>query len=312
MWLRRSPAGRTEVRRHRRQQRQPDAKPPRRPGPSPGHRSCWPSAGPGQGERPARAEIPRRKHRTPTSTYAGSTWPTSVPSARFAARIAADGTPPARPGQQRRSHGSPGTLRDSRRLRTAVRNELPRPVPAHDPAGAPPAGHPRSPRRHHVERAQRTSDGSTWTTSTGERRPYSPARAYAQSKLADLLLGRHLAVIRPGARVGPAQHDRPPRLHGGPISRPPDATWRGRATISFPPVRRTILPSQQSVETGAEPLLFAATSPDAEQGAYYGPSRLALVGPHPPGRRFRIRPAPLSSRRSCGAGPRPWWARACQ
>ncbi|MCZ4516512.1 hypothetical protein O3Q52_52100 [Streptomyces sp. ActVer] len=40
-----------------------------------------------------------------------------------------------------------------------------------------------------------------------------------------------------------------------------------------------ILPKQQ-VEEGAEPLLYAATSPEATAGAYYGPGgRFGLVGP---------------------------------
>jgi hypothetical protein len=40
-----------------------------------------------------------------------------------------------------------------------------------------------------------------------------------------------------------------------------------------------ILPSQ-AVEQGAEPLLYAATSPDAITGGYYGPGgRFGLVGP---------------------------------
>ncbi len=30
---------------------------------------------------------------------------------------------------------------------------------------------------------------------------------------------------------------------------------------------------------GAEPLLFAATDPAVEQGAYYGPRHVGLVGP---------------------------------
>lgn len=39
------------------------------------------------------------------------------------------------------------------------------------------------------------------------------------------------------------------------------------------------LPSQ-GVEQGTEPLLYAATSPDAASGAYYGPSKaFGLVGP---------------------------------
>jgi hypothetical protein len=40
-----------------------------------------------------------------------------------------------------------------------------------------------------------------------------------------------------------------------------------------------LLPSQ-GVEQGAEPLLYAATSPDAVNGGYYGPGgRFGLVGP---------------------------------
>jgi len=41
----------------------------------------------------------------------------------------------------------------------------------------------------------------------------------------------------------------------------------------------SFLPSQ-AVEQGVEPLLYAATSPDAFTGGYYGPGgRLGLVGP---------------------------------
>jgi len=108
-------------------------------------------------------------------------------------------------------------------------------------------------------------------------RTYSAARAYAQSKLADLLLGRHLAIIA---------HERGWDLlsttaHPG-ITRT-NLMTAGRnlgrdAGAQLAPVRHTIIPSQ-GVEIGAEPLLFAATSPEAKQGAYYGPSRLALVGP---------------------------------
>ncbi|MCX4911307.1 hypothetical protein [Streptomyces sp. NBC_00878] len=37
---------------------------------------------------------------------------------------------------------------------------------------------------------------------------------------------------------------------------------------------------EQQVEEGAEPLLYAATSPEATAGAYYGPGgRFGLVGP---------------------------------
>jgi NAD(P)-dependent dehydrogenase (short-subunit alcohol dehydrogenase family) len=107
------------------------------------------------------------------------------------------------------------------------------------------------------------------------RTRYRPSSAYGQSKLADLLFALHLAdtarranwaltsnaahpgftrtnLISAGASVG---HDRPRRQ------------WVNGATSLF----------SQSVESGAEPMLYAVTSPDAFNGAYYGPNRL-LVG----------------------------------
>jgi len=113
----------------------------------------------------------------------------------------------------------------------------------------------------------------------GERR-YSRYRSYAQSKLADLILTRQLATIAAergwsllstgadpgytrtnlqtaGASLG---RDRPSRMH---------------QLVS----RLDFLPSQ-AVGPGTEPLLYAATSPAAVQGGYYGPGgRFGLVGP---------------------------------
>jgi NAD(P)-dependent dehydrogenase (short-subunit alcohol dehydrogenase family) len=106
---------------------------------------------------------------------------------------------------------------------------------------------------------------------------YRPATAYAQSKLADMLMGMHLARVAD------------------------DRGWNLLSTIAHPGYTRTnlqttgpnlgrakprkafhgdftLLPSQDVVQ-GTEPLLFAATDPAAEQGAYYGPSRIGLVGP---------------------------------
>ena len=52
----------------------------------------------------------------------------------------------------------------------------------------------------------------------------------------------------------------------------PSFVHRALSTLEF-------LPSQ-GVEQGAEPLLYAATSPDAVAGGYYGPGgRFGLVGP---------------------------------
>ncbi len=109
-----------------------------------------------------------------------------------------------------------------------------------------------------------------------ERR-YGPWSAYAQSKLADLLLGLRLAEV--AQRRG----------------------WALRSTIAHPGFTRTNLQAagpnlgrdrpgfnpfgnwnpvpSQAPEQGAEPLLFAAVDPAAENGAYYGPSgAMGLVG----------------------------------
>jgi NAD(P)-dependent dehydrogenase (short-subunit alcohol dehydrogenase family) len=122
-------------------------------------------------------------------------------------------------------------------------------------------------------------DDLNWT-----RRRFSPQFAYAQSKLADLLLGRQLAAIageRGWELLSTIAHPGYTRTNLQTAGRN-----LGRdAASQLPPIRRTLLPSQ-GVESGAEPLLFAATSPAAEQGAYYGPGgRLGLVGPT---RRARI------------------------
>jgi NAD(P)-dependent dehydrogenase (short-subunit alcohol dehydrogenase family) len=105
---------------------------------------------------------------------------------------------------------------------------------------------------------------------------YRPGAAYAQSKLADMLMGRRLAQLseeRGWTLLSTIAHPGYTRTNlqtaGKNLARESE----------LPPIRRTILPSQ-SVETGAEPLLFAAADAAAEQGAYYGPGGLlGLVGP---------------------------------
>jgi len=109
-------------------------------------------------------------------------------------------------------------------------------------------------------------------------RRYSPQGAYARSKLADLLMARHLAALaveRDWPLLSTVAHPGYTRTNlqtaGANLTRSPAG--------QRPPRRRTLLPSQ-GVEAGAEPLLFAATSPEARQGSYYGPGgRLGLVGP---------------------------------
>jgi NAD(P)-dependent dehydrogenase (short-subunit alcohol dehydrogenase family) len=110
-----------------------------------------------------------------------------------------------------------------------------------------------------------------------ERR-YRSAAAYSQSKLADLLMARHLATVatqRGWHLISSAAHPGFTRTNlqtaGASLGRDKPR----RATIGSVP----LLPSQ-APEQGTEPLLYAATSPDAVNGGYYGPSRfMELVGP---------------------------------
>ena len=104
--------------------------------------------------------------------------------------------------------------------------------------------------------------------------------AYSQSKLANLMMSNHLARLsaeRGWGLLSVAAHPGFTRTNlqtaGASLGRErPSRLVRLRE-------RFNPLPSQ-GVEIGTEPLLFAATSPDAQPGAYYGPSgRLGLVGP---------------------------------
>ncbi|MGQ4514656.1 SDR family oxidoreductase [Streptomyces sp. DW26H14] len=119
-----------------------------------------------------------------------------------------------------------------------------------------------------------------------ERRRYSPSRSYAQSKLANLIFTGRLAALADE--------------HGWPLTSTgahPGYTHTnlqtaganlgdGRPTLMsrLTTVLGAVLPTQ-TVEPGTEPLLQAATSPTATQGAYYGPTgTLQLVGPGGPAR----------------------------
>jgi NAD(P)-dependent dehydrogenase (short-subunit alcohol dehydrogenase family) len=111
-----------------------------------------------------------------------------------------------------------------------------------------------------------------------ERLRYRPMFSYAQSKLADLLFSLHLAGIaraRGWNLISDAAHPGFTRTNlqtaGASLGRdePKRSIFN---TASFIP--------SQSVEPGTEPLLYAATSPDAVNGGYYGPSgAFGLVGP---------------------------------
>jgi NAD(P)-dependent dehydrogenase (short-subunit alcohol dehydrogenase family) len=99
----------------------------------------------------------------------------------------------------------------------------------------------------------------------GER-PYNPDRAYAQSKLANLMFaralhGRAAGVTSIAAHPGWARTDliaNGPKAEGG-------NDWRHRISVVVSPFL------SQSAASGALPLLFAATAPGAAPGGYYGP-----------------------------------------
>lgn len=107
-------------------------------------------------------------------------------------------------------------------------------------------------------------------------RAYSPTRAYARSKLADLLMMVHLAVLAAqrgwpllsaGAHRG---YTRTNLMTSGP-------TLGGGRPGLMESLAYRIVPSQ-GPEQGAEPLLHAATAPNVTAGSYYGP-RWAMIGP---------------------------------
>jgi NAD(P)-dependent dehydrogenase (short-subunit alcohol dehydrogenase family) len=106
-------------------------------------------------------------------------------------------------------------------------------------------------------------------------RHYIPYRAYAQSKLADLLFAQQLARIaheRNWDLMSNAAHPGLTRTN----------LLNARLNVGKDTQKTSIqtrLAPSQSVEQGVEPMLYAATSPDAISGAYYGPRGLfALAG----------------------------------
>ncbi|MFG2951907.1 SDR family oxidoreductase [Streptomyces adustus] len=130
-------------------------------------------------------------------------------------------------------------------------------------------------------------------------RRYSPTRAYAQSKLADLLMMTHLtdlaaergwSLLSTGAHPG---YTRTNLMTSGP-------NLNGGRPGLIESLAYKIVPSQ-GPEQGAEPLLYAAADPGATSGGYYGP-RWALVGP------TKAVPLPRSARDTAAAAR--LWAEA--
>ena len=105
---------------------------------------------------------------------------------------------------------------------------------------------------------------------------YVPMAAYAQSKLANLMFAFELQRRSRENGWGVASI----AAHPG-LSRT-DLIHNGAGPNSIPGRLRTYLPFLfQPAARGALPTLFAATSPDAEPGGYYGPDGLGGVRGYP-------------------------------
>jgi NAD(P)-dependent dehydrogenase (short-subunit alcohol dehydrogenase family) len=107
-------------------------------------------------------------------------------------------------------------------------------------------------------------------------RRYRSVASYGQSKLADMLMGLHLAAVateRGWPLLSTIAHPGYTRTNLQSTGPNLGRARSRRITLNEIPLR----PSQDVVQ-GAEPLLFAAADPAAEQGAYYGPNRLNMVG----------------------------------
>jgi NAD(P)-dependent dehydrogenase (short-subunit alcohol dehydrogenase family) len=115
-------------------------------------------------------------------------------------------------------------------------------------------------------------DDPQWT------RGYRPNLAYAQSKLADLMMTLHLADLASRRGWNLMSNAAHPGFTRTNLQSAGAALGRDKPKRT-PFNSFSFLPSQP-VGPGTEPLLYAATSADAVNGGYYGPSRwFGLVGP---------------------------------
>lgn len=107
-------------------------------------------------------------------------------------------------------------------------------------------------------------------------RGYKPMRAYSQTKLACLMFSLELQRRSDASGWGIESM----AAHPG-ISRT-DLIHNGVGARSAAGLARTFLPFLfQPAWQGALPTLFAATSPEAKPGAYYGPDRMGEIRGYP-------------------------------
>lgn len=112
-------------------------------------------------------------------------------------------------------------------------------------------------------------DGAIDFSDLQAERSYKPMKVYGQSKLADLMFAFELQRRSEANQWGISSF----AAHPG-ISRT-DLITNGAGQFSVSGLMRTFLWFLfQPASQGALPTLFAATSPDARAGAYYGPDKL--------------------------------------
>jgi NAD(P)-dependent dehydrogenase (short-subunit alcohol dehydrogenase family) len=110
------------------------------------------------------------------------------------------------------------------------------------------------------------------------KRGYRPNLAYAQSKLADLMLTLRLADLATGHGWNLMSNAAHPGFTRTNLQTAGASLGRDKPKRT-PFNSFSILPSQE-VGPGTEPLLYAATDAGAVNGGYYGPGRwFGLVGP---------------------------------
>jgi protochlorophyllide reductase len=111
-----------------------------------------------------------------------------------------------------------------------------------------------------------------------EARRYTPWGAYGQSKLANLLFVRELGRRTRAAGVDVTSVAAHPGMSATELSA---NTARARGSRLLGLGARVVDVIAQSVEVGALPQLYAATSPDVEPGGYYGPDGFRETRGHP-------------------------------
>ncbi|WP_329391096.1 SDR family oxidoreductase [Streptomyces sp. NBC_01716] len=111
-------------------------------------------------------------------------------------------------------------------------------------------------------------------------RRYSSNGSYAQSKLADMIMTRELARIAAERGWNLLSTGAHPGFTRTNLQTAGASLGTGKRSLGTTLLTKMDFLPSQGVEPGTEPLLYAATSPDAVAAGYYGPGgRFGLVGP---------------------------------